>query len=101
MSWSNQIVYNIAVNYDMTFCVTKIKYIMYNVQDYGCLCNDSFRSVICVYNGKIEVTVSGRKLNIDVKWDVKSRNEEEEVVSLVCYTSSSWRYIKFLWIDHV
>jgi hypothetical protein len=37
--------------------------------------------------------VSGRKLNIDVKWDVKSRNEEEEVVSLVCYTSSSWRYI--------
>jgi hypothetical protein len=46
-----------------------------------------------MYNGKIEVTVSGRKLNIDVKWDVKSRNEEEEVVSLVCYTSSSWRYI--------
>jgi hypothetical protein len=23
-----------------------------------------------MYNGKIEVTVSGRKLNIDVKWDV-------------------------------
>jgi len=42
-----QIVYKIAVNYDMTFCVTKIKYIMYNVQDYSCLCNDAVRSVIC------------------------------------------------------
>jgi len=40
-------IYNIAVNYDMTFCVTKITYIMYSVQDYSFLCNDAVRSVIC------------------------------------------------------
>jgi hypothetical protein len=31
---------------EVTVSGRKLKYIMYNVQDYGCLCNDSFRSVI-------------------------------------------------------
>ena len=29
------------------FCVAKIKYIMYNVQDYSILYNNAVRSVIC------------------------------------------------------